>query len=391
MGESEPIVIVGAGQAGFKAAETLRQKGYDGALVLVGAEPHLPYQRPPLSKGYLKGDLDEDRLAFRAPEIYAEEGIDCLLDARVEALDAGRRRVRFASGKELAFSRLLLATGSFARPLAVPGAALGGIHSLRTLDDVTRLRGALAAARRVVVIGGGYVGLEFAAVARALGHEVAVVEAGERVMARSVAPEVSRFFADAHRDHGVDLRLGIGVSALVGEGHVSDVALADGAVLPADLVLSAVGGAPAVGLAAAAGLVVSGGISVDAACRTSAPFIYAAGDCTDFPSARYGRRVRLESVQNAVDQGKAAALAMLGEEVRYDPVPWFWSDQYDLKLQIAGLSAGHDQAVVEGDPSAPGFSVSYFRGGRLLAVDAVNAPRAHMMARRQLEKDTAPA
>ena len=381
---SEPIIIVGAGQAGIKAAETLRMKGHDGDIMLIGEETWPPYQRPPLSKAYLKGELAEERLFLKAPDYFAGAGIQLVTGTRVAAIDPAGHALTFADGKTQSFSKLLLATGTRARILPLPGGNLANVFTLRGINDTKRVATALANAESVAIVGGGYIGMEFAAVARAMGKQVAVVEAQDRILKRSVAPQISEFFQDLHRERGVRLALGEGVARLAGTDRVEGVELASGETVAADLVLVAAGAVPVTELADAAGLSVERGIVVDEACRAGAPDVYAAGDCTVFPSRRYGRLIGLESVQNASDQGKAAALSMLGEEVVYDPVPWFWSDQYDVKLQIAGLAPGYDRTEIAGDPGERRFALRYFAGDALLAVDAVNDPRSHMMARKQL-------
>ncbi|WP_421726111.1 NAD(P)/FAD-dependent oxidoreductase [Bauldia sp.] len=384
-----PFVIVGAGQAGIKAAETLRQKGYDGDLVMMGEEPFLPYQRPPLSKAYLQGEMDEERLFFRSKAYFDTAAIDLRTNAKVVSIDPAGRCIALSDGSILAYASLLLTTGTRARRIPLRGVDLDGVFSLRTIADVAAIRAALQEAERIVILGGGYVGMEFAAVAAKLGKTVSVIEARPRIMERSVAPEISAYFQTLHRENGVTLLLERSVSHLAGTGHVSAAVLADGTEIPADLVLVAVGAEPVTDLAEAAGLAIDNGISVDAFGRTSAARIYAAGDCTAFPAARYRRTIRLESVQNAIDQAKAVAGTMLGETEPYDPVPWFWSDQYDAKLQIAGLSAGYDDAEIEGDPASGSFGMRYYRAGRLIAVDAINAPRIHMLARRELQSSDA--
>ncbi len=382
---NEPIVIIGAGQAGAQAAISLRQAGYDGDLILLGDERQPPYQRPPLSKKYLSGEITEDQLFLRPEAFWEAQSVDLRIGSAVVAIHPDDRSITLDDGKRISYEKLLLATGSRARSLPVAGADLSGIITLRGIDDVDHLRPRLEAAERLVIIGAGYIGLEVAAVARTLGHPVIVVEAMERVMQRVVSPTVSTFFDALHRDHGVDIRLTMGLDSFLGGDRLEGVRLADGTVIEADLALVAVGGMPDCALAEAAGISCDNGILVDETCRTSAADIYAAGDCTNFPSALYGRRIRLESVQNAIDQAKAAAQAITGEAATYDPVPWFWSDQYDIKLQIAGLSHGYDRAVVDGDPDAAKFSVSYVaKDGRLLAVDAINDARAHMMSRRAI-------
>lgn len=381
---SEPIIIVGAGQAGIKAAETLRMKGHDGDVLLIGEENWPPYQRPPLSKAYLKGELSEDRLFLKADDYFEKAKIALMPGARVAAIDPIGHQLTFDNGRTQSWSKLLLATGTRARALPLSGGDLEGVFALRGIDDTKRIAGALEAAQSVAIIGGGYIGMEFAAVARSLGRQVTVIEAQDRVLKRSVAPEISRFMQDLHKGHGVRLALGEGVARIAGSDRVEGVELTSGAAVAADLVLVAAGAVPVTELAEAAGIAVDRGIVVDEACRTNAPDIFAAGDCTVFPSRRYGRRIGLESVQNASDQGKAAALSMLGEETVYDPVPWFWSDQYDVKLQIAGLSTGYDHTELVGDPGEGRFALRYFSGDTLLAVDAINDPRSHMMARKEI-------
>jgi 3-phenylpropionate/trans-cinnamate dioxygenase ferredoxin reductase subunit len=385
----EPIVVVGAGQGAAKAVETFRGAGYDGSLVVIGEEAFPPYQRPPLSKKYLAGDIEAASLQLKGPDYYAAHGVDLRLNTKATSVDPASRRVRLGSGQILPYSKLLIATGARARRLPLPGGDRDSVVTLRSIADVDAIRARLAKAERVVVIGGGYIGLEVAAVAKSRGHRVTVLEGQQRVMARVVSPDVSSFFESLHRDRGVDLRTGISIAAVSSTDRAAGVVLADGSAVPADLILVAVGATPNAELAQAAGLSIADGIVVDDAARTSAPDIYACGDCTRFPSRRYGRAIRLESVQNAIDQARVAALAMLGEVQVYDPVPWFWSDQYEIKLQIAGLSEGYDRFARE--EAAGGFAVSYFAGERLLAVDAINAPRAHMLARRALAVDTARA
>jgi 3-phenylpropionate/trans-cinnamate dioxygenase ferredoxin reductase subunit len=387
---SEPIVIIGAGQAAIKAIETLRGAGHDGVIVLIGEETAPPYQRPPLSKAYLAGAIDASRLFFKLERFYADNNVDFRPGLRASAIAPAERKVSLADGTRLPYSNLLIATGARARVLALPGCDLNGVVTLRSIADVDAIRARLESVETLAVIGGGYIGLEVAAVVRKSGRNVTVLEGRERVMARVVSPQVSDFFEKLHRDNGVDLRMNVAIERLVGDTDVKAVALADGSTLPADMVLVAVGAQPNSELAEQAGLPVQDGIKVDRFARTAAPDIFAAGDCTRFPSRRYGRELRLESVQNAIDQAKTAASAMLGDAEAYDPVPWFWSDQYDVKLQIAGLSDGYDRTTIEQAPGN-GFAVSYFKGERLLAVDAVNAPRAHMLSRRALAGEAVPA
>ncbi|TPW28242.1 pyridine nucleotide-disulfide oxidoreductase [Martelella alba] len=379
---TDPIIIVGAGQAGMKAAETLRREGYDGEIILAGAEGLRPYQRPPLSKAYLKGELAEERLFLKPEDYFEKEAISFLPALAVTAIDPADHRATFADGSVRAYHKLLLATGTEARRIALPGLELEGVFTLRGMADIAPIADALAKAENIVIIGGGFIGMEFAAVAAGFGKSVTVIESAPRILMRSVATAVSNALQELHRQNGVRLLLGQGVAAIEGHGRAEAVALAGGARLSADLVLLAVGANPLTDIAAAAGLAVDNGIVVDQACRTRAPDIFAAGDCTIFPSARYGRMIRLESVQNASDQARAAALSMLGQTVNYDPVPWFWSDQYKARLQIAGLSEGYDRT--ESEAGEDSLTLRYFRHDRLIAVDTINNPRAHMLARKTL-------
>ena len=382
------VVIVGAGQAAAQLVQSLRQGGYKDAIRMIGDEPYAPYQRPPLSKKFLTERPPAETLYFRPEKFWTDQGVTVEYRTPVERIDRANARVEHKGGSA-GYGMLFLATGTRARDLPVPGANLEGVFSLRRIDDVRRLRGPLDAAKRVVIVGGGYIGLEVAAVARGEGREVAVLEAEERVMKRVTSPVISHFMQDFHRNRGVDIRLGARLAAIEGEGKVQQVRLADGTALPADLVLLAVGARPNDDLAAAAGLPCQDGVVVDEHGRTADPAIYAAGDCTRFPSRRYGRALRLECVQNAIDQAKAVASEMLGKSQHYDPVPWFWSDQYELKLQMAGLSDGYDDAQTVGDVAAARFSVEYRKAGRLIAVDAVNDGRAYMSGRKRIAEETA--
>ena len=378
-----PIIIVGAGTAGLRAGEALRKLGYDGGILMIGDEAHPPYQRPPLSKKFLLGEMEEQQLWLTGDGFFIQQEIELLVDTRIAGLDLSGRRVLTEAGGEFAFDKLILATGSHARRLPVPGADLEGVHTLRTISDVRRLREAMAGAGRIAIIGGGYIGLEVAAVMREQGKEVVVLEGEERLLKRVMSPVMAEFFLKLHTGRGVEVRLGEKVVRLLGETRVSGVELDHGEQIAADLVLVAVGGQASDAIAKAAGLDCQDGIVVDEL-GAAAPGVYACGDCARFPSRRYGVRVRLESVQNASDQARAVAQAIAGKPEAYDPVPWFWSDQYDMKLQIAGLSQGFDHHTTDGDMDTGSFSVSYYKGDRLIAVDAVNAPRAHMLARRQL-------
>ncbi len=388
---TEQTVIVGAGHGAGQIVTTLKQKRYAGRIVLIGEEAWLPYQRPPLSKKYLSGELPAERLYVKPAAFYEDPDIEVRLETRVERIDRGAGRVLLDSGAALDYSALVLATGSRVRTLDVEGAGLDGIHYLRSIDDVDRIRAGLESAQRVVIVGAGYIGLEVAAVVRTAGHDVAVVEMADRVMSRVVSPELSAFYEDVHRDAGVELLLGIGVDGFAArDGHVAGVRLSDGRTLPADLVVVGVGILPNVELAQAAGLAVDNGIVVDERCRTADSAIYAIGDCSAHPSRIYGQRLRLESVQNALEQAKTAAINIAGGDASYDQVPWFWSDQYDLKLQIVGLSEGFDRAIVRGDPRERSFSCAYLRDGRLIAIDAVNAPKDFMQAKALIARGASP-
>jgi len=375
------FVIVGASHASVQAVDTLRREGHAGRIVLVGDEPHLPYNRPPLSKKFLSGELERERLLLRSPQFYEQHSVETRLGVRVTAIDRGAQRLRLGDGDELTYDKLLLCVGSRPRLLEVPGYDLAGIHYLRTIADVEAIRAELPTARRLVVVGAGYIGLEAAASARHLGLEVTVLEMADRPMNRVVAPELSDFYTRRHEREGVRIHCNTSVTAFLGESRVAAVACGD-RQFPADLVIVGVGILPDVSLAAAAGIRCENGVWVDEHCRTSDPNVYAAGDCTNHPSVRYGRRVRLESVDNAVEQAKTASANMCGKAAIHAHVPWFWSDQYDVKLQIAGLSSGYDQAVVRGDPGSGSFALYYLAQGELLAVDAVNSPRDFMTGKK---------
>jgi len=378
---TQTFVIVGASHASVQAIDTLRREGHKGPIVLVGDEPHLPYNRPPLSKKFLSGELERERLLLRSPQFYEQHSVETRLGVRVTAIDRSAQRLRLSDGAELTYDKLLLCVGSRPRMLEVPGYDLAGIHYLRTIADVDAIRADLPGARRLVVVGAGYIGLEAAASARHLGLDVTVVEMADRPMNRVVAPELSGFYTRRHEKEGVRIHCNTSVTAFLGNGHVRAVACGD-QEFPADLVIVGVGILPDVSLAAAAGIRCENGVWVDENCQTSDPNVYAAGDCTNHPSVRYGRRVRLESVDNAVEQAKTAASNMCGRPARHAHVPWFWSDQYDVKLQIAGLSQGYDQAIVRGNPDTGSFALYYLASGELLAVDAVNSPRDFMTGRK---------
>ncbi len=384
------IVIVGAGQAGAQAAFSLRQWGFEGAISLVGDEPAPPYERPPLSKDFLKGELEEDRLYLKTASWYEANTIDLRTGTVAAAIDRGRGLVRLANGRELPFDALVLATGSRPRPLPVKGAALEGVFELRSIADARAIGAAMTPDARVLIVGAGYVGLEVAAVARSRGHEVTVLEAMDRVLARVAGPVVSSFFEDQHRGHGVDLRCGARLAAFEGGARLEAARLADGTRLAADLAVVGIGITPRQELALESGLVCDDGIVVDRDARTSDARIFAVGDCAKRPLVHYRRSGRLESVHNAIEQGKLAAAAILGRDRPAEDVPWFWSDQYDLKLQIAGLSHGFDRIVVRGDPTAKKFAAFYLDGGALLAVDAINSPMEFMASRQLIARGARP-
>lgn len=372
---AQNIVIVGAGQAAAQSAQSLRQGGYSGTLTIVGEEAALPYQRPPLSKAYMKGEFEEERLYFKPAAWYEDQKIELLLGTHATAIDRSAREVRLGHGAHLPYDYLILTTGSRPRPLTVAGSDLEGLHDLRSLVDVERIRPKMIAGRKLVIIGAGYIGLEAAAVARQMDLDVTVVEMAPRVLARVTSPAISEFYTAEHRRQGVTILTGSVTSAIEGkDGKVSAVILGDGTRLPADMVLSGIGILPNEELAREAGIACSNGILVDRDARTSDPHIFAAGDCASRPLVHYGRSGRLESVHNAIEQGKLAAAAILGQARPAEDCPWFWSDQYDLKLQIAGLSQGYDTHVIRGAPESRRFAVFYLKNGVLIAVDAINSP-----------------
>jgi 3-phenylpropionate/trans-cinnamate dioxygenase ferredoxin reductase component len=376
------IIIVGGGQGGYQTAASLRAEGFDGPVTLIGDEPHLPYQRPPLSKEFVLGKQQAHQLALRPAKFYATQRIELLTNERVAALDLRAAQVNLASGSRLPFDAVVLATGARNRLLPVAGAGLDGVCYLRTLDESARLRERLESAREAVIIGGGFIGLELAAAARQLGKHVTVVEAQPRLMARAVAPLVSEFVRQHHAARGVHLRFGAGVARITGDTAVGGVELADGATISADLVIAGIGILPNAELARDAGLAVQNGVSVDEFLRTADPRVFAVGDCADFPSHLTGTRVRLESVQNCVDQAICVARNLTGKPAPYAAAPWFWSDQGDLHLQMAGLAVDIDQSVVRGDPGTGKFSVFHYSRGRLRTVDSVSRPGEHVVARK---------
>lgn len=380
-GEIRRIIIVGAGQAGGETAQRLRQAGFTGDITLIGDEPAAPYQRPPLSKAYLKGELDMDRLMLRPPSVYAEENIALLTRTRAVWIDRANRKVRVEGGRELPYDALVLATGARPRKLPLVGADLDGVHLFRTAADVDAVRERFAKGAKLIVIGAGYIGLEVAAVARQCGLEVTVIETAVRPLARVTSPEVAGFFLDEHTRQGVRFVLGGQPAIIKGESHVTGVALTDGAELPADIVIAGIGITPEVAIAEQCGLKVENGIVTDRQCRTSDPSIFAIGDCASRPMAHFDRVCRLESVHNAVEGAKIVAAVLTGGKAHVEEAPWFWSDQYDLKLQIAGLFQGYDHIVFRGVMADRAFAAFYYKGDRLIAVDAVNKPAEYLGAK----------
>ena len=386
------VVIVGAGQAGAALAAKLRALGHQGPITMIGEEPAPPYQRPPLSKAYLMGEMEEERLWLRAPEFYAENAIDLRLGQQVTAIDRAAKTVTAggtAGGETIPYDHLALTTGSTPRRLpAAIGGDLPGVYTVRTLADVDAMRAEFQPGRRVIIVGGGYIGLEAAAVAAKLGLKATVLEMAPRILQRVASPETSAFVGALHRGHGVEILEETGLDRLLGETRVTGARLKDGRELPADFVIIGVGISPNDRLAAEAGLTIDNGIATDAHGRTSDPSIWSAGDCASFPYR--GGRIRLESVGNAIDQAEAVAANMLGAGQPYEARPWFWSDQFDLKLQIAGLNTGYDHIVTRrGEGEAVSFW--YYRGNDLLAVDAMNDPRAYMVGKRLIEGGKSPA
>ena len=379
-----PVLIAGAGHAGFQLAASLRQHGYSEPIRLINDEAHLPYQRPPLSKAYLKGAGGADSLMFRPDKFYRDQNVELIAD-RAASIDRGARRLLLASGSSLDYGHLVLATGARNRLLDIPNANLEDVRYLRTLDESEALRLRIASARRVVVIGAGFIGLEFAATARAKGLEVDVIELGARVMARAVTAEISDFFQSRHTAAGIRIHLGVQATSIESDGtHVAGISLGDGRHVPADLVVVGVGVLPNVELADEAGLPVAAGIIVNEQLLTSDPDISAIGDCALFASHRFGGSLRLESVQNATDHARCVAARLTGDAKTYDGQPWFWSDQRDDKLQIAGLTTGYDRVVVRGDPAQGSFSAFCYKSGQLVGVESVNRGSDHVFGRKIL-------
>lgn len=378
---TERTVIAGAGHAAGQVVATLKQLKYAGQIVLVGDEDYLPYQRPPLSKKFLAGAMPAERLHFKPASFYDEPNIEIRLRTRITTIDRDNKSVHTEGGERISYDKLVLALGSRARRLRIDGADLAGVHYLRSIADVDDIRSELNHYRRTVIIGAGYIGLEVAAVMQQQGLDVTVVELADRVMSRVVSPEISDFYQIEHTNQGVKLRLSTGVSAFRGDKRIASVETTNGEQIPADFVVVGIGIVANTELAASAGLTVDNGIVVNDQCETSDPAVYAVGDCTAHPNAIYNRQLRLESVHNALEQAKTAAANICGKETHYSQVPWFWSDQYDLKLQIAGLSEGYDEIVIRGNPADRSFACLYLKNGQLIATDAVNAPREFVQSK----------
>ena len=376
------VLIVGGGHSGAQAAIALRQAKFEGSIAIIGDETEYPYERPPLSKDYFSGDKAFERILIRPAAFWAERSIDMLLGRRVESVDPDAHHVAFPDGELVGYGQLVWATGGSPRRLLCEGGQLSGVHVVRNRSDVDAILGELDDVACVAIVGGGYIGLEAAAVLRKMGKQVVVFESMDRVLARVAGEELSRFFEMEHRAHGVDVRLGVTVEALTGEGHVDGVRLGDGEVVAAQLVIVGIGIIPAVAALLNAGAAGGGGVDVDEYCRTSLPDVFAIGDCAAHANSFAGGLVmRVESVQNANDMANAVAKSITGELTSYHAVPWFWSNQYDLRLQTVGLSVGYDDHVVRGDPAARSFSVIYLKGGKVIALDCVNMTKDYVQGK----------
>ena len=386
------VVIVGAGHGGAQCAIALRQNGFEGSITGIGREPEYPYERPPLSKEYFAREKSFDRLFIRPPTFWAEKAVSFRLGTEVVEVDPVAKQLSLSDGSSLGYGKLVWATGGDPRRLTCSGADLAGVHAVRTRADCDALMAEIdGGTEKIVVIGGGYIGLEAAAVLTKLGCKVTLLEALPRVLARVAGPELSAFYEKEHRDHGVDLRTGVAVDSIAGDGRVTGVNLADGTTIPAEAVIVGIGIVPAVGPLIAAGAAGANGADVDEFCRTSLPDIYAVGDCAAFACDYAGGTVmRGESVQNANDQATCVAKAICGDEQSYHAFPWFWSNQYDLKLQTAGLSVGYDATVTRGDPATRSFSIVYLKGGKVIALDCVNAVKDYVQGRKLVEAGASP-
>ena len=383
------VVIIGAGHAAGQAAASLRQAKYEGDITIIGDEAHIPYQRPPLSKAYLKGDQGADKVYLRAESFYTDRDIAMKLNTSVTGIDTQSKTVALSTGETLDYDHLLISTGSRPRKLSIQGSDLPGIHYLRTMDDVDGLREGMQPDANLVIVGGGYIGLEVAAVGRELGLNVHVLEMEERILQRVTTPEMSAYYHQLHEGRGVNIHTSTGVTGFAGDGKVEEVICGDQR-FPADIVIVGIGIIPNTELAEAAGIHCDNGIVVDDHCRTSDPHVYAAGDCTNHPNPLLDRRLRLESVPNAMDQARVSTANMLGDDKTYAAIPWFWSDQYELKLQMVGFSADGDTQVLRGDMASNAFAVFYLKDGKVVAADAVNSPKEFMLCKQLVGKNAAP-
>lgn len=390
--EQADVVIVGAGHGGAQCAIALRQFGFTGSIAMIGREPEPPYERPPLSKDYFAREKTFDRLYIRPPQFWEEKGVELVLNAEVTAVDPVARQLTVSDGSTVTYGSLVWATGGDPRRLSCPGADLAGVHFVRTRADCDQLMGEIdGGVKNIAVIGGGYIGLEAAAVLTKLGCRVTLLEALPRVLARVAGEELSAFYEAEHRAHGVDLRTGVTVEGFEGEGRISGVKLGDGSVVPADAVIVGIGIVPAVGPLIAAGANGGNGVDVDEYCRTSLPDVYAIGDCAAFACDYAGGTVmRVESVQNANDMGTCVAKALCGDAQPYHAFPWFWSNQFDLRLQTAGISMGYDATVVRGSPEDRSFSVVYLKDGKVIALDCVNSVKDYVQGRKLVEAGAHP-
>lgn len=385
---AQNVVIIGASHAAADAIAMLRKAGWGHGITLIGDEQYLPYQRPPLSKAYYKGEMDADKLAIKNPSFYELTKVDLLLGNRVESIDRSTQEVILESGDRVAYSKLILATGTRARLLPIDGADVASVKYLRTLSDVDDIKASIPPGGKLLIVGAGYIGLEVAASAIKQGVQVTVLEAQDRVLARVTGEQVSAFYQEIHRAAGVDLRLGVGLKRFVEKGEDNFAELGDGELIKFDCAIVGIGVIPNVELAEQAGLACDNGIVVDEFTRTEDHNIYAVGDCSNHPSLLYKRRIRLESVPNAVAQAKTAAMSICGDNRVYDQLPWFWSDQYDVKLQTAGLLQGYDKSLISGDPADRKFTVSYFKENKLIALDAINSPAEFMQAKKRICLDS---
>ena len=391
---NKQLAIVGAGQAAAQAIQQLKQNEYPGEIVLIGDEEQLPYQRPPLSKTFLAGEISEERLQLRPQEFYVSNGVELRLNTRVTSVDFFENSLVLSDGYMIDFDELLFTTGAKSRQISLPGSNLQGVFLLRNISDVEKIKPQMQPGKNIAIIGAGYIGLEVAAIAKKLGLNVIVLEEQDRVLKRVVSLQMSEFFQELHTSNGIDLRVSTKVKGINGATDAEFVELSDGSKVNCDMVLIAVGSVPNDELAKQSEVKTDDGIVVNHACITSIPNVFAAGDCTRFFSNRFQQKIRLESVQNAIDQAKSAANSICGIDEIYDPVPWFWSDQFDIKLQITGLAQDYDDSIIVGEPKTKVFYIAYLKSGNLIAVDSVNHPRSHMSARKVLgqswQKDLLP-